>query len=206
MTYSQPRWKGSGGEGAAAMMQQSGLLLMMQQSELLLTPKCVSCMGYGVYDPFPAQLKGIRGRGSWGGCGTMLLEEAEPLGAHEGADELPASTWQVHFQLHPFNSSFSFTPVSHRGVNTWGFLPNYSSLLMGQESGELLHTYLRWREHSASREIYAHDLLAVRWQSSPCCATSHMHIHGSFVQARNDWIRDGLKDIDHAVEIHSNSS
>lgn len=47
------------------------------------------------------------------------------------------------------------------------------------------------------------DLLAVRWQSSPCCATSHMHIHGSFVQERNYWIRDGLKDTDHAVEIYS---
>lgn len=37
---------------------------MMQHPGLLLTPKSVSCMGYGVDDPFPAQLKGIRRAGA----------------------------------------------------------------------------------------------------------------------------------------------
>ena len=55
----------------------------------------------------------------------------------------------------------------------------------------------------ASKKIYVHDLLDVRWQSSPCCATSNMHIHGSFIHERNDWISNSLKDTDHRVEMHS---
>lgn len=37
---------------------------MTQHPGLLLSPKSVSCMGYGVDDPFPAQLKGIRRAGA----------------------------------------------------------------------------------------------------------------------------------------------
>lgn len=89
------------------------------------------CCLHGLWSVWPIPSPAERDQGdwgSWGGRGATLLEEAEPLGAHEGADQLPASTSWIHFQLHPSNSSFSFIPVSHGGVDTWGFLPNYSSL------------------------------------------------------------------------------